>query len=247
MGGDLNFTMGFCESWGHAARVDPFSETISNLLEDHHRIDTPMEKLQHTWTNNRCGDQSLSRRLDRFLIKESLYNRIAHIRQWIGSGGISDHHPIYLEISDTHYKIKSPFKFNSSWLQDPSFAQMVTEYWQNNPIRDGENLIEGFTRKLSELKRISKLWAHQKRLRDDQTLSEAERIIATHEEDEGGIFPSQESKDLYTSLIAKRTQILKEREESWRLRSRAIWLTAGDDNTKFYHNFANDRKAINTI
>lgn len=32
-----------------------------------------------------------------------------------------------------------------------------------------------------------------------------------------------------------------------RLRSRAIWLTEGDNNTKFYHKFANGRKAINTI
>lgn len=45
----------------------------------------------------------------------------------------------------------------------------------------------------------------------------------------------------------KRTQILKDREESWRLRSRAIWLKDGDNNNKFYHKFANGRKAINTI
>jgi len=80
LGGDLNFTMGFCESWGHAAQVDPFSETISTLLNEHHWIDMPMAKLQHTWSNNRSGDQSLARRLDRFLIKESLHNRIARIR-----------------------------------------------------------------------------------------------------------------------------------------------------------------------
>ena len=49
------------------------------------------------------------------------------------------------------------------------------------------------------------------------------------------------------SHITKRSQILKDREESWRLRSRAIWLLEGDNNTKFYHKFANGRKAINTI
>lgn len=45
----------------------------------------------------------------------------------------------------------------------------------------------------------------------------------------------------------KRTKILKDREESWRLRSRAIWLKEGDDNTKLYHKHENGRKAINTI
>jgi len=112
---------------------------------------------------------------------------------------------------------------------------------------ENEGLTEGFIRKLFELKRISKLWAHQKRIRDENTLREAKRVIAIHEDTSDGTFATPESKEHYSSLIAKHSQILKEREESWRLRSRAIWLTEGDDNTKFYHKFANGRKTINTI
>ena len=32
-----------------------------------------------------------------------------------------------------------------------------------------------------------------------------------------------------------------------RQKSRAIWLTCGDDNTSFFHKFANHRKNINSI
>lgn len=168
-------------------------------------------------------------------------------RQWVGSGGLSDHRPIFLEADGINHKIKSPFKFNASWLQDPSYIQLVQEYWQNNPIRENEELSAGFVRKLTELKRITKIWAHQKRIKDNLTLNEAERVIAEFENSSIGTFTTQESKDEYNLLIAKRSQILKEREESWRLRSRATWLTEGDNNTKFYHKFANGRKAINTI
>jgi len=48
-------------------------------------------------------------------------------------------------------------------------------------------------------------------------------------------------------LEAKRRKILRDREEMWRLRSRAIWLKAGDRNTKFFHNYAKRLKKSNTI
>jgi hypothetical protein len=35
---------------------------------------------------------------------------------------------------------------------------------------------------------------------------------------------------------------LKEKEELWRQRSRAIWIQSGDQNTKFFHHFANYRR-----
>lgn len=62
-----------------------------------------------------------------------------------------------------------------------------------------------------------------------------------------GLFPTNDHSDELTTLITKSRNILKEREETWRLRSKAIWLKEGDDNSKFFHKFANGRKAINTI
>ena len=154
LGGDLNFSLGFSESWGHSAHVDSLSDTISSLLEEHQWVDIPSTKIQYTWTNNRNGEHGLAKRLDRFLIKEAFLNNLLCIRQWVGTRGISDHRPIYMELADVNQKIRSPFKFNASWLKDPSYIQLVTKFWQTNPILDNEDHTDGFIRKLTELKKI---------------------------------------------------------------------------------------------
>jgi len=75
VGGDLNFSLGYSKSWGHHAEVDPLSAFIEHLLETHSYIDIPSAKFVPTWRNRRCGENSLARRLDHFLIKERFLER----------------------------------------------------------------------------------------------------------------------------------------------------------------------------
>lgn len=74
LGGDLNFSIGFAESWGHNAQRDNLSDFFETIMEDHNLIDIPSSKLMPTWRNNKSWVDSLSRRPDRFLIKEELLN-----------------------------------------------------------------------------------------------------------------------------------------------------------------------------
>lgn len=67
------------------------------------------------------------------------------------------------------------------------------------------------------------------------------------ENPESNGYEPQETKDRIHLLERQRSQILLDREEEWRLKSRAIWLSAGDENTKFFHNYAKGRKIMNTI
>lgn len=60
-------------------------------------------------------------------------------------------------------------------------------------------------------------------------------------------FLSVEAKLNLIKLANQRARILKEREETWRLKSHAIWLKARDENTRYFQNFSKGRKASNTI
>ena len=48
-------------------------------------------------------------------------------------------------------------------------------------------------------------------------------------------------------LESKKDDILRKEEESTRLKSRDLWIEAGDNNTKFFHRFASHRRNQNTI
>ena len=46
---------------------------------------------------------------------------------------------------------------------------------------------------------------------------------------EGGGFMDQESKESLVRLQGRNNTILLDKEETWRLKSRAIWLECGDE------------------
>jgi len=48
LGGDLNFSIRYSESWGHNAQIDFLSDFFKNILEDHGLIDIPSARLQPT-------------------------------------------------------------------------------------------------------------------------------------------------------------------------------------------------------
>lgn len=127
LGGDLNVYIGHAKSWGHNAYIYPLSDHISSLFEDHHLIDTPMVQIQPTRCNRRTREAMLARRLDRFLVKEPL-DHFSLYRQWVGSGGLSNNSLVYVEFSSDDRKPKAPYKFNSTWIKDEGYTNMVTDY-----------------------------------------------------------------------------------------------------------------------
>jgi hypothetical protein len=84
------------------------------------------------------GEDNIAKRLDRFLIKDTLLEKSFQLKQWIGHGGISYHYPSFLELRTGMNKPPSPFKFNRTWLNDDTFLKLVKENWRvYNPENNG--------------------------------------------------------------------------------------------------------------
>ena len=114
----------------------------------------------------------------------------------------------------------------------------------------GENDRSAALQFADNIKRIKvwiKDWSSEKRRREDAEMKQVEADLLLIYEGEGGGLSSQESKEALTRLEGRRNTLLLVREEAWRLKSRAIWLECGDDNTKKIHAYARGRKVANTI
>ena len=48
-------------------------------------------------------------------------------------------------------------------------------------------------------------------------------------------------------MEGRRNNLLLDKEETWRLKSRATWMESGDDNTKLFHAYASARRNSNSI
>ena len=82
--------------WGRPhARADVLTEYFTQKLVEKNWLDIEPVKLKPTWRNNRCGEGRVAKRLDIFLVSERMVDRHHYIRQWVGSGGHSDHFPIF--------------------------------------------------------------------------------------------------------------------------------------------------------
>jgi hypothetical protein len=60
-------------------------------------------------------------------------------------------------------------------------------------------------------------------------------------------FSLEASRENLRNLEARRRKIMEYQEATWRLKSRAIWLANGDENTKLFHAFSKGLKVVNII
>eukprot|EP00253_Pinus_taeda_P006109 PITA_06109 len=171
MGGDLNFSLGRTEAWGPYAREDPLAEFFLNLISENKLIDPSPVKLKPTWRNRRVGVDRIAKRLDRFLVTESLTSKVPMIRQWVEELGNSDHFPIFLDLTNPPPKPPAPFKFNSAWLQDPTFCKLFNETWIHHDQNVGVDKSFLFMENLKRLKKATISWAKDKKLKQNEEMS----------------------------------------------------------------------------
>ena len=70
---------------------------FSQLISGNKLVDLSMYPSAPTWRNGRSGAADISKRLDMFLLSESLLLSFSFYRTWATPSDVSDHYPICLE------------------------------------------------------------------------------------------------------------------------------------------------------
>jgi hypothetical protein len=192
------------------------------------------------------------KRLDRFLVSEKFLEKGLRFLSKVEEGGSSYHLPISLRWSTNFLTPPPPppplaLKNQQSVVRRPRFSKIVTSNWKKLKADSNEPLMIQFEKNLKNTKATIKKWIPKWKAKKSKEIFEIENELSRL-----GTRLDRESLSLtlleeLRCLEKKCNEWLKHEEEEWRLKIRALWLKFGDNNTKFFHNFSNQRQNLNTI
>ena len=103
------------------------------------------------------------KRLDHFVLKESLVDVSTSYKSWVLHNNIYDHFPVALHLDVNPLDTFRPFKFDHSWLKNEDFCHMIRAFWANIICPRNLNVMDIFIFKLKALKEVVS-WTKRKNM-----------------------------------------------------------------------------------
>lgn len=121
-------------------------------------------------------------------------------------------------------------------MNEDNYIKLIKDKWVPLNQLSLQSVTHQFMENLKKVKQVTIQWAKQKKLRDEEHLKSIEEGLDKMEESESRGYETK-VKDQIRALKVRKRGILLDQEEQWRLKSGAVWLKSGDENSKFFHNF----------
>lgn len=211
---------------------------FKDCLDKCNMIDIGFSGPRFTWTNKRDVQALIQERIDRFFVNLSWCLMYPEARVTYLTRCHSDHCPVLMEMLPRMSNIsKRPFKFQTCWLLNPTFPNVVSEAWNQSV-----GLVEA-------TEKFSKDVAHWNKTHFGNVFNWKKYILARLNGIQRTISvrPSSFLLNLERELQGELEMVLKQEEEIWALKSWVSWMIQGDRNTAFYHVSTLVRQKLNKI
>lgn len=156
----------------------------------------------------------------------------------------SDHSPILLELSSFDFG-PIPFRLFNLWILRPRFNEVILRAILELSGYGAPDLY--FLNKLNFLKNRIRSWRSMEHPKEVIEIEKTKgRLIALDKKAEMKGLLGSEIKE-WVGLSSKLSELEKMVSMDLRQKLRLNWLTDGDENTKFFHGFVNNRNRKNNI
>ncbi|GLT38047.1 hypothetical protein SLA2020_238060 [Shorea laevis] len=171
-------------------------------------------------------------RIDRYLLSKEWLMKWSDVKQWGLRKKVSDHCPIMLKNERIDWGPKL-FRFFDVWLEQSGCKEMISHVWRSTMIKGWKGFV--LKEKLKRTKQALKEWSGSSMVDVDCKINEAEReITAIDKRGEDAKLSTEDSEKRRNSFLDLWSN-LKIKERMWQQKSRKMWLTEGDANTRFFH------------
>lgn len=189
-----------------------------------------------TWEKSKGSSNWVREKLDTAFANAQWWRKFPLCNLSVTHTIYSDHDPIILEpLVVTWSRKQFRFKFENTWLNEPSFKNKVATYWKSIPPMQ-------MLPKLLSVSSFMVKWGRNffHKFRDKVKLLKETIALLVNRTDDIGIKQYFEEKN-------KLDELLYHEELYWKQRVKSFWLTEGDTNSKYFHAAATKRKKINHI
>eukprot|EP00253_Pinus_taeda_P006944 PITA_06944 len=156
--GDFNFTLNSNECWGHCRHFDSLADSIKLDLLNNNMVDVVPGETVPTWSNGQSDQAYIAKRIDRFLVYNNIIDVLGMPHSSVENILVSDHRPIMLTWPPSGVKMGFPFKFNHTYLHEPTFNELIINVWKEMFDSSCLSPPHSLREKLSVLKKVVKDW-----------------------------------------------------------------------------------------
>nr|XP_017245467.1 PREDICTED: uncharacterized protein LOC108217129 [Daucus carota subsp. sativus] len=189
-----------------------------------------------TWERGRGTSAWVRERLDRAFANSNWWSLFPLCNLTVVSTPVSDHEALFLKLVETTMSKKVfRFKFENTWLKDPSFISDVKNCWENLPVSH-------LMLKLMSVSRFMEKWGRDFFNKFKEKVRRQKAILDSLRER-----TDDHSVKEYLAVRDKLNETLLHEEMYWKQRAKLFWLKEGDENTRFFHASATARKKANRI